>query len=212
MTVFAASDFHLGHRNILTYSPSRGAWASTIEEHDRMLIEAWRATVQPDDVVIFCGDWALVSMKRMKEIAPMFTGKIDLLLGNHDRSDTSMRSLGCFRSVQYRLDVVVQDVGRVVARHRPQDFTLEDARAAHIHGSVGAADGPVSVPAQRRGCCECQPSSRSGYDVSVPAQRRGCCEIFALGERHEVLGMFQCQRNGVVVARRKRAIRRSRRT
>lgn len=142
MRVYTVSDLHLGHRRIVEYSPARLPWAgATLADHDAAIIAAWRATVQPDDVVIFCGDFALGSLDSAKACAAQMTGKIDLILGNHDRTAKSMSTFGCFRSIQKRLDIVVPDVGRVIARHKPQDFTLEDAKMAdvllhgHIHGT-----------------------------------------------------------------------------
>ncbi len=146
--IFAISDTHFSHANIIDYEPSRRAWCTDIESHDRAIIEAWRATVGPDDEVIHCGDFALSNMERMAAIVAQLTGHITLVLGNHDRTLSAMLSLG-FETVAKRHDFTAPGVGRVIARHAPAAFTPDDSIAAdvllhgHLHGHVpGVNDAP----------------------------------------------------------------------
>lgn len=108
-----------------------------LEEHDAKLIEAWNRTVGPNDVVYHCGDFALVPRPRIAEIRKKLFGRIWLVLGNHDRSQTAMRDSGFATFAVAELEV---DGRQIVLRHSPDDFTPEELERAalllhgHWHG------------------------------------------------------------------------------
>jgi calcineurin-like phosphoesterase family protein len=146
VTVFVISDTHFGHANILDYEPSRRAWAGdSIASHDAAIIEAWRATVAPDDDVIHCGDFALGHRERAEEILRQLTGRITIVLGNHDRGPNSMQSLG-FHDVRKSMEFEADGLGRVVIRHAPSSFTADELASAdvllhgHMHGHIPGAN------------------------------------------------------------------------
>lgn len=130
---FITSDTHLGHKNILTYCPWRKTWAGSIEEHDRKLIEAWNAVVTDADLVIHCGDFALVKKPQLAEIRRQLNGAIMLVLGNHDRSATSMQAAG-FDVCKSWVEEIDGNV--VMMRHDPNEYTAEEAdnAAVLLHG------------------------------------------------------------------------------
>lgn len=82
MSVFFISDLHLGHKNILKFSPTRHG--TTIAEHDKWLLHQWNSVVRSDtkDVIWVLGDvcfsqdtmWILKKMR----------GRKKLVRGNHD--------------------------------------------------------------------------------------------------------------------------------
>jgi calcineurin-like phosphoesterase family protein len=172
MTTWVISDTHFGHANILDYEPSRRAWCTDIESHDRAIIEAWRAVVQPDDTVIHCGDFALSNRARIAEIVRQLPGRITLVLGNHDRSATAMRECG--------IDNVVSGIligsfatGPIIARHAPSSFTHDDLSTdawllhGHMHGHV---PGVNDAPRDRRHAYPSDPSVRARLiDASIEA-------------------------------------------
>jgi len=91
MIDFITSDHHFGHKNILQYD-SR-PW-STIEEHDRALIERHNSIVAKDDFVLFLGDFSFHKPEKTLEIANALHGRKILVVGNHDRSASRMSALG----------------------------------------------------------------------------------------------------------------------
>lgn len=76
--VYATSDWHFGHRNILKYRPQ----FSSIEEHDNTIIQNYLDVVTKRDVVYFSGDVAF-SEEGLARIAEL-PGDKRLILGNHD--------------------------------------------------------------------------------------------------------------------------------
>ncbi len=80
--IWFTSDSHFGHLLPAVWS-KRGF--SSVEEHDRILIERWNSVVRPEDMVIFLGDFSLnSSVDKTKEIFNRLNGHIFLLWGNHD--------------------------------------------------------------------------------------------------------------------------------
>lgn len=82
---FVISDTHFGHANILNYVPSRQFWASSVDDMDKKLIEAWNSTVKPDDTILHLGDFALVQAARLEGYVKQLHGRKILVKGNHDR-------------------------------------------------------------------------------------------------------------------------------
>ncbi len=187
MTLWVISDTHFGHANILDYEPARRAWCTDIETHDRAIIEAWRAVVAPDDLVLHCGDFSLGSRERAVEIVAQLPGHLDIVLGNHDRGPNAMESLG-FSFAQKRL-VISRDAGdivgaalyielgiegaHIIARHAPSAFTADELASGalllhgHMHGHVPGANDAAP---DRRHAYPSDPAVRSRLvDASIEA-------------------------------------------
>jgi calcineurin-like phosphoesterase family protein len=80
--VYFISDLHLGHKRICEFSgPLRGD-STTVEEHDKFIVDQWNSVVTKNDLVWVLGDVcfdkaALPLLKQLK-------GSKHLVLGNHD--------------------------------------------------------------------------------------------------------------------------------
>lgn len=81
--VWFTSDWHFGHRNILTLGAGRPF--TTIEEHDEALIERHNALVAPEDTVWVLGDVALGGIAESLFCCSRMHGYKILVCGNHDR-------------------------------------------------------------------------------------------------------------------------------
>lgn len=91
MTTWFTSDLHIGHRNILKYCPNRPF--TTIEEHDAALLAEWEDKIAPQDDVYFLGD--LTPNPNPDEVMLILmelTGRIHVVLGNHDRALKKLRA------------------------------------------------------------------------------------------------------------------------
>lgn len=82
LPLFASSDFHRNHRNILKYT-SRPF--DSIEQHDEELIRKWNEKVPKKATVIFNGDFCFGSETLFKETAERLNGNIIWVYGNHDK-------------------------------------------------------------------------------------------------------------------------------
>lgn len=85
--VYFISDLHLGHKNILQFSGGLRD-GNTVEEHDHIILERIKLTVNKRDVLYICGDIILThdkeqEKKYLREIADIPGAKY-LIRGNHD--------------------------------------------------------------------------------------------------------------------------------
>ena len=79
--IFFVSDSHFGHENIMKYCNRP---FSSIEEHDKALIERWNEIIPEDGIVFHLGDFAFASEQYIKDILEQLNGKKYLIFGNHD--------------------------------------------------------------------------------------------------------------------------------
>lgn len=134
--LFAISDHHFGHENIIKYYPSRGS-LNALEDAKKMIL-AHNETVGPEDLVVFVGDISASSQGRqwIGKIIPKLNGRKILIKGNHDHlSDAQYLAMG-FERIE---DVMV--IGEFIFCHypnHPEVITLAQERnlkivAGHTH-------------------------------------------------------------------------------
>jgi calcineurin-like phosphoesterase family protein len=109
---FFISDTHFGHANILTMCNRP---FSSIEEHDRVLVESWNAVVGAQDIVWHLGDFSYSKdPKAARRVFEQLNGHKRLVLGNHDfRGGT--KALG-WESVQHYAETSIDGV-RIIMFH-----------------------------------------------------------------------------------------------
>lgn len=112
MKLFALSDHHFGHQNIIKYcnrsTDSIENRRLTALEDAKTMILAHNAVVQDNDLVVFGGDVQASNLGRewISKIIPKLKGRKILIRGNHDHfSDEKYIEMG-FESVH---DVLVLD-------------------------------------------------------------------------------------------------------
>ena len=79
--IFIVSDTHFGHRKSFLFEP-RGF--SSIEEHDKTIINNWNSVVSHDDVVYHLGDLGMgTDFEYLADCVNQLNGKIYWIYGNH---------------------------------------------------------------------------------------------------------------------------------
>lgn len=80
--IYLIADTHFGHTNIIRYSNRP---FNTVEEMDAELIKRWNETVRPIDKVFMLGDFTMRPSKQyLASLVAQLSGKISLVMGNHD--------------------------------------------------------------------------------------------------------------------------------
>lgn len=125
---FFTSDHHFSHKNIIKYT---GRPFSSTHEMNKTLVERHNSVVSPEDNVYFLGDFAFCSINTQRSILSMLNGNKYLFLGNHDRSESAMRSIG-FLDVYKTGDMVFDGVKFRMSHYpfAPYDHTKENVRYA----------------------------------------------------------------------------------
>lgn len=114
--IYFTSDTHFGHVNILKYCNRP---FSSVEDMNEKLCERWNARVGSSDTVYHLGDFAM-GQKQNVYIRKKLNGKIILVKGNHDRSDSVMLDAG-FDEVHRSLLIDI-DGFKVYMAHIPVHF------------------------------------------------------------------------------------------
>lgn len=145
--LFAVSDTHFGHGNIIKYEsrPFR-----TVDEMDREIVRRWNKRIAPDDRVIFLGDFCLRNRAYYERmLAQLNYGSMLWIKGNHDRG---IKTLNEFPRVfaTKRMILPIEGLGNVLLTHEPIDCDNEllDGGVVDInlHGHVHSrGDGDVIV-------------------------------------------------------------------
>ena len=79
--VFFTSDTHFYHSNIINFC---GRPFKNVEVMNETLIANWNSVVGPDDIVFHLGDFCLGGSAEWTNILNRLSGKIYLIVGNHD--------------------------------------------------------------------------------------------------------------------------------
>jgi len=96
MNLWFTSDTHFGHENIIKYCKRP---FKSLEHMNMEIIRRWNERVQPDDMVIFAGDFCFRNSPASKErgegdthkwktYRDQLNGEIVFLQGNHDRNNS----------------------------------------------------------------------------------------------------------------------------
>lgn len=94
---YVISDLHLGHKNILNFSPNRlGHKSESVEEHDTILETRWRSLIHKKDTVLVLGDVAFTT-QALQNFGTWPGYKI-LIRGNHD-----VLNEGLYREIFYKI-------------------------------------------------------------------------------------------------------------
>ena len=104
VNVYFTSDFHCFHNKILVYDNRE---FNDIHHMHQVIEERWNETVNPDDIVIYCGDLSFARVENKENFTKMlsrFNGKIHFVMGNHDKYDEIIK-MSKFSSVQDYLEL-----------------------------------------------------------------------------------------------------------
>lgn len=89
--IFFTSDWHVGHRNVISFSNRP---FTDIEHMERVLINNFNASVPTNGVTYFLGDMGLTDWFHLQSVISQLNGTKVLVLGNHDKASTTMYQVG----------------------------------------------------------------------------------------------------------------------
>ena len=113
--IFFTSDTHFGHSKIIDYCKRP---FSSIEEHDKTLIQNWNNAVGQDDIIFHLGDFAYGNSQFIANIIKQLNGNIILIKGNHDLRNMNPTLYNIFSDVVYQARILI-DKQTVYLNHFP---------------------------------------------------------------------------------------------
>ena len=113
--IFFTSDTHFGHSKIIDYCKRP---FSSIEEHDKTLIQNWNNVVGQDDTVFHLGDFAYGNSQFVSNIIKQLNGNIILIKGNHDLRNMNPTLYSMFSDVVYQARILI-DKQTIYLNHFP---------------------------------------------------------------------------------------------
>jgi calcineurin-like phosphoesterase family protein len=126
------SDTHFGHKNIAKFC-GRDPYQDDVAAMDRRIIDEWIAVVGPQDEVWHLGDFGFLKSSRAHSILDQLTGRIHLVLGNHDIA-LKAEVLDRFVSVQNMAELDVGGVGVVLSHFPLATWNRSHYGSLHFHG------------------------------------------------------------------------------
>lgn len=147
MKHWLTADTHFWHANILKYCNRP---FKDVEEMNTELIKRWNAVVGEDDIVYHLGDFCFGKKENVLEIVPKLNGKIDIVLGNHDKHKIGFYYDAGFHRV-YDKPIVVRNF--FMLSHAPMEWVDNDGVYVNFYGHVH--DSEVYKMVTARSCCVC---------------------------------------------------------
>ena len=164
MDTWFTSDWHIGHRNIITYCDRPFA---DVEAMNEALIANHNALVKPGDLVIDVGDFSM-SERHVAPTLSRLVGRHILVCGNHDKPFASHKGASRAATLyrQYGFEDVLQNMHMTIAgmdvliQHMPygNDSRHDDRYASlrpvdaglpllhgHVHGSWAENGKQINV-------------------------------------------------------------------
>src|SRR5580704_742356 len=119
------ADFHLGHTNIIRYCSRPFA---TVEEMDQAIVERLNASVKPNDVLYFLGDFCMGNQIRVRAYRRRIEcKKIFAVPGNHDKQ---------IAQVERRILLARQSGGSFDSRPVDRALSLRPARMEPLQSRI----------------------------------------------------------------------------
>ena len=158
---FFISDNHFCHGNIIRYCnrpwnsgrDGNGELIVTPEDIHRMnedMIARWNSVVGPEDIVWNLGDFCFGKKENVLEILPRLNGKINLVMGNHDRHNIRFYYEAGFNRV-YDRPVIID--GFIILSHAPVQWVKDGGVWANLYGHVHNQEMYRPYTSNTYNCC-----------------------------------------------------------
>lgn len=132
MNIWFISDTHFGHSNIIKYSNRPFA---SVHEMNEVLITNWNALVKPNDVVWHLGDFAFMPSNKFNNLIDRLNGKINIVLGNHDKAITKNKCLNTTKiSIQNYAELKVNNNLIVMFHYGQRVWNKSHHGSIHLYG------------------------------------------------------------------------------
>lgn len=157
--IYFTSDTHFNHNKIIEYCHRP---FNDVEEMNEVIIANWNRVVQPEDHVFHLGDFAMGGVDEWNAILDRLSGKIHLILGNHDLRTISQSCPVRFEEVCMQ-KIIMVGKHQIIMNHYPLlCFSGAEKKTWQFFGHVHTSKNNTGSDAGRL-----QMLHPSQYDVGV---------------------------------------------
>ena len=130
MAIFVCADLHLQHKNILKYCRQQ---FSSIEEHDKYIIDRYNSVVGKDDLVYILGDLGFTPRESLTKLVKQLNGRKILVVGNHDRlRDNEYINMGIIQVIRHPIFYN----NNIILSHEPALECYNSKYTICVHGHL----------------------------------------------------------------------------
>ncbi len=148
MTIWITSDTHFFHAKIVEYCPDTRGQFKDSDEMSEALLSYWVDTVKPTDDIYVLGDLAMGRKERLYDLLPKLTGRIHLILGNHDYRIKKEKNLHEYFVCVEKVKSISINKQKIVMMHYPIAFWEDMGHGSimahgHCHGDPTGLSGRI---------------------------------------------------------------------
>ncbi len=136
MKTFVGSDFHWGHKNVMSFCPeTRSRFRNDIAYMNEAMIKEWNALISPEDLIYLLGDIAFMSGNEAANVVNRLNGTKILVAGNHDvktLKNNEFRS--AFNEIHNYLEITYNGTKIVMCHYPIFDHNQSGRGSIMLHG------------------------------------------------------------------------------
>lgn len=129
--IWFTSDTHFHHKNVIEYCNRP---FGDVREMNETMIKNWNQCVQPSDLVIHLGDFAMGPRELVAPILARLNGRKYLIRGNHDRGHNFMKEAGFERTFNSWLQKFGDPREKGEMLHIFMQHHPNEARSVNLYG------------------------------------------------------------------------------
>jgi calcineurin-like phosphoesterase family protein len=134
------SDFHLSHKNIITYCDRPFA---NVEEMDKVILENLSNKVKDEDRLFYLGDLTFKSEVAEKFFHQFRRLEIHYIIGNHENATLLEIAKKHCASVSHILDIIINDVPITLCHYAMRVWNKSHLNAWQLYGHSHSRLEPI---------------------------------------------------------------------
>lgn len=148
--IWVTSDLHLNHYSLFNFedynlAKNKLTWIKTLDEYNRMIINAINQVVGENDILYILGDIGMGSSMNLRPLIQSIHGRKILIYGNHDhfspQDAISFGFIAAFKGPMF----LPESQGKIILSHYPAYEALNNPYVAYnVHGHIH--NGRLNLP------------------------------------------------------------------
>ena len=136
MKTWIGSDFHWGHKKIMSFCPETRVYNDVNHMNESMVLD-WNELVDQDDLVYLLGDIAFLSVTQAVSYLSRLNGRKILIIGNHDHNLLKYQQFcDCFEEIHQYLEIKYNGKDIVMFHYPICEWAKMHYGSIHFYGHL----------------------------------------------------------------------------